>query len=84
MTHPVSPCPEPSTALAAGGDKWEEKVRSETPLSALQGDLPGGPVAETLFSNAGDSSVIPAWGPKVLHATWLGPKIRKKDLFKKG
>lgn len=29
-------------------------------------------------SNAGDSSLIPAWGLKILHAMWLGPKVRKR------
>ena len=40
-------------------------MRSETPLSVRQVDFRGGPGVETLFSNAGDSSLIPAWGPKI-------------------
>ena len=53
MTHTFSPCSEPSTALAAGEDEWEKKVRSGTPLNVLQGDFPGGPGVETLFQRRG-------------------------------
>ena len=31
-------------------------------------DFPGGPVVQSLFSNAGDLSLIPVWGTGILHA----------------
>ena len=39
-------------------------------------DFPGGPVVETLLSNAGDAGLIPGWGAGTPHA-W-GPKKPKR------
>ena len=33
-------------------------------------DFLGGPVVETLTSNARGEGLIPGWGPKLPHASW--------------
>ena len=36
--------------------------------SKVMGDFPGGPVAKNLPCSAEDTSLIPGWGTRVLHA----------------
>lgn len=52
-------------------------------------DVPGGPMARTSLSNAGDASLIHGWGARIPHASW--PKHKNinqycykfnKDFFK--
>lgn len=44
-------------------------------LREQQGDFLGGPVVETLTSNARGEGLIPGWGAKLPHASW--PKKTK-------
>ena len=44
-------------------------------------DFPGAPEVKLHASIAGDVDLIPAWGTKILHATWHDQK--KKNLFLK-
>ena len=44
-------------------------------------DFPGAPEVKLHASTAGDVGLIPAWGTKILHATWHDQK--KKNLVPK-
>ena len=41
-------------------------------------DFPGGPVVKTLRFHCRGTGLIPGQGTKIPHATWCGPKKKKK------
>ena len=45
-------------------------VKKRRQFKVQRGDVPGGPVAETLPSNAGGAGLIPRRGPKIPHTSW--------------
>ena len=47
-------------------------------------DFPGGPVVQTLPSNAGGAGSIPGWGAKIPHASWpKNQNIKQKQYCNK-
>ena len=45
-----------------------QPTASESEAETAAGNFPGGPVVKNLPCNAGDKSLIPGWGTKILHA----------------
>ena len=41
-------------------------------------NFPGGPVVKTQSFHCRVTGLVPGWGTRILHATWLGQKIKNK------